>query len=43
MDAIDKRLREGRTPFEEPPAALPDGPAPVPAASADDLLPLGRH
>jgi polar amino acid transport system permease protein len=43
VNAIDRRLREGRTPFEEPPTALPGGPNAAPPAATDDLLTLGRH
>ena len=43
VNAIDRRLREGRTPFEEPPAALPDEPGPAAPVLADELLPLSRH
>ena len=43
VNAIDRRLREGRTPFEEPPTALPGGPGSASPAATDELLPLGRH
>ncbi len=41
VNAIDRRLREGRTPLDEPSTPLLDGPHDAPPA--DTLLPVGRH
>jgi polar amino acid transport system permease protein len=41
VNAVDRRLREGRTPLDEPPTPLLGGPTDAP--TADALLPVGRH
>ena len=39
VNAIDRRLREGRTPVEEPPL----DPVGIPTSDTDPLVPTDRH